>query len=162
MTVKAEHLLDKSTWLDGPWRAEPDRIEWVDEGACLPCLVLRNPEMGTLCGYVGVPPGHRAWGKPYSDLHQVEVHGGLTYHGPGEGEGNRVVEGYADYWYFGYDTLHHGDKYGFSMPFTLLLDLHNLKYGEYRDATYCMKECRRLASQLIEIDRGTKLAAPRE
>lgn len=68
MTVKAEHLLDKSDWLDGPWRAEYDRYEWVDEGTRLPCLVIRHPDMGNLCGYVGVPPDHAAWGYDYDGL----------------------------------------------------------------------------------------------
>jgi hypothetical protein len=147
MTVKTEHLLDKSDWLDGPWRAEPDRLEWVDEGSRLPCLVLRNPETGSLCGYVGVPPGHLAHGMHYNDLHQVKVHGGLTYNGPAEDD--RVVEGYADYWYFGFDTAHYGDKFGFATPLSMMTILRS---GEYRDVGYCMDQCRRLASQLIKID----------
>jgi hypothetical protein len=147
MTVKTERLLDKSTWLPGPWVEEYDRYEWVDEGTRLPCLVLRNPEVGNLCGYVGVPPGHLTWGMHYGDLHQVMVHGGLTYNGYGEDD--RVVEGYADSWYFGYDCAHFGDRYGFNTPLSMLSSLMG---GEYRDAEYCMDQCRRLASQLIKID----------
>jgi hypothetical protein len=147
MTVKAEHLLDKSTWLDGPWRAEPDRVFWVDEGTHLPCLVKRNPEAGNLNGYVGVPPGHLAHGMHYNDLHQVKIHGGLTFNGPGSDVD--APDEYADFWYFGYDTAHYGDKFGFATPISMLSVLRN---GEYRDVTYCMDECDRLASQLIKID----------
>lgn len=73
MTVKADHLFDKSRWLDGPWRGEPDRVEWVDEGARLPCLVMRHPEMGNLCGYVGVPPAHPAWGLHYDGITMADA-----------------------------------------------------------------------------------------
>ena len=34
--------------------------------------------LGTLCGYLGVPPSHPWWGKWYGDI-DCEVHGGLTY-----------------------------------------------------------------------------------
>jgi hypothetical protein len=147
MTVKTEHLLDKSTWLPGPWVDEYDRYEWVDEGTRLPCLVLRNPWAGNLCGYVGVPPGHLAWGMHYNDLSKIKVHGGLTYSGPAEDD--RTVEGYADFWFFGYDTGHFGDKFGFATPISMM---SSLRYGEYRDVEYCTGQCRRLASQLIKID----------
>jgi hypothetical protein len=147
MTVKTEHLLDKSTWLPGPWVDEYDRYEWVDEGSRLPCLVLRNPNAGNLCGYVGVPPGHLAWGMHYNDLHQVKVHGGLTFNGPGEDVD--APDDYTDYWYYGYDCAHFGDKFGFATPLSMLPFIRN---GEYRDAEYCMNQCERLASQLIKID----------
>jgi hypothetical protein len=145
MTVKTEHLLDKSTWLPGPWVDEYDRYEWVDEGTRLPCLVLRNPEVGNLCGYVGVPPGHKAWGQAY--IPRIRVHGGLTY--SDHGDDVRAVEGYADYWYFGYDCAHIDDKFAFATPVRMI---SVLMQGEYRDAEYCMAQCRRLASQLIKID----------
>lgn len=60
--------IDKSQWLDGPWRDEPDIAEWVDEGSRLPCLVLRHPQLGSLCGYVGVPPDHPAYGYHYDGI----------------------------------------------------------------------------------------------
>jgi len=34
--------------------------------------------MGTLCGYIGVPPSHPWYGVWYNDI-QCDVHGGLTY-----------------------------------------------------------------------------------
>lgn len=69
--------VDKSEWLDGPWKYEPDKKQWRDEATGLPCLIVRGPS-GSLCGYVGVPPTHPAYGKQYDDV-SVEVHGGLTF-----------------------------------------------------------------------------------
>lgn len=55
---------DKSTWGEGPWTSEPDRLEF--ETACgLTGLVLRGP-LGALCGYVGVPPGHPLYKVHYN------------------------------------------------------------------------------------------------
>lgn len=56
--------IDKSTWGPGPWQDEPDKIQYVDEATGLPCLIVRNgKEIGALCGYVGVLPGHPLHGK---------------------------------------------------------------------------------------------------
>lgn len=40
----------------GEWEQEPDEEEFV--WAELPCLIKRHPNLGHLCGYVGVPPAH--------------------------------------------------------------------------------------------------------
>jgi hypothetical protein len=69
-------VVDKSAWGEGPWQAEPNRVDF--EHAGLPCFVKRNPRLGFWCGYAGVAPGHPCWGKQYDEL-EVEVHGGLTY-----------------------------------------------------------------------------------
>lgn len=55
----------RSKWPHGPWTNEPDRVEWRHNG--MPCLILRNPSGGNLCGYVGVAPGHPLHGLNYSD-----------------------------------------------------------------------------------------------
>ena len=57
--------IDKSTWGDGPWQQEPDRVEFRHPG--LPCLLVRHPRLGVWCGYAAVPPGHALYGKPYDD-----------------------------------------------------------------------------------------------
>lgn len=69
--------IDKSGWGNGAWVAEPDKKQWKDPTTGLPCLIVRNP-VGALCGYVGVPNGHPAYGKDYDDV-EVDVHGGLTF-----------------------------------------------------------------------------------
>jgi len=144
MTVKAEHTIDKSKWLSGPWVSEPDVVSWVDEATGLPCLILRNPQMGNLCGYVGVSGGHPAFGHAYDGndevgecLSHARVHGGLTFAGP-------RWDGVADgYYYFGFDCAHYGDKAYFSAP--LAGAMKGLLQGEYRDVTYVMDECADLA-----------------
>ena len=88
-----------------PWEDEPDHAEWTQEPSGYKCRIKRNPITGTLCGYVGIPKGHRFWGIGYEDSHvelseiKVDVHGGLTY----------SAEGDDGYWYFGFDTAHMDD-----------------------------------------------------
>lgn len=87
---------DKSTWGNGPWHQEPDKVQWTDQQTKLTCLVVRS-QRGNWCGYVGVPAGH-----PFYEVHYencalrlacserwcdhapdtlLTVHGGLTYSG---------------------------------------------------------------------------------
>lgn len=70
--------LDKTGWGSGPWQEEPDRVYWIDATTDYDCLILRSPTSGSLCGYVGVPSGHPAYGQDYNAVN-VNVHGGLTY-----------------------------------------------------------------------------------
>lgn len=51
----------KGEWGDGAWLNEPDKAQWLDAATGYPCLVARGPS-GALCGYVGIPPEHPAWG----------------------------------------------------------------------------------------------------
>lgn len=122
---------DKTTWGDGPWQTEPDKVVWIDEVTRLDCMANRGPS-GSWCGYVGVDPSHRMHGKGYSEClagcpaeegscydHSPEavlsVHGGLTYakacwgdeatgicHVPEPGRSH-------DIWWFGFDCAHYQD-----------------------------------------------------
>lgn len=93
----------------GPWVDEPDRVEWRAHGHV--CLIVRGPH-GSLCGYVGVTPGHPWHGKPLAEVEEsVDAHGGLTYaaecqgnicHVPAPGEPEHL------YW-LGFDCGHAGD-----------------------------------------------------
>ncbi|MCY4318339.1 MAG: hypothetical protein OXE76_03945 [Alphaproteobacteria bacterium] len=153
MERREYHTLDKSTWGEGPWMNEPDKIQWTDEATGLPCLILRADHPGTLCGYVGVAEGH-----PYfrvdddSDvlIDGIDVHGGLTFsgfcqasndeakgvcHAPGSGEPDRV-------WWLGFDCAHYLDK----GPTGLFLGHCE---GEYRDIPYVKAEVEKLAAQLV-------------
>ena len=51
--------------MDRPWENEPDTLDW--EHAGLKCAIRRNPHLGHLCGYAGVPLGHPWHGKRYDD-----------------------------------------------------------------------------------------------
>lgn len=97
--------IDKSSWGDGPWQTEPDRLEWKHAG--MPCLMIRHPHLGHWCGYAAVPPGHPLYGQGSDDV-DLEAHGGVNYasrchgvicHQPEPGEPDDV------YW-FGFDCGH--------------------------------------------------------
>lgn len=99
---------ERAQWSEGPWKDEPDIVEWRHEGFA--CLLVRNA-CGALCGYVGVPPGHPYHGKDYGEVESqsdLRCHGGLTYsnscggaicHEPSEGEPD-------DVWWLGFDCAH--------------------------------------------------------
>jgi hypothetical protein len=143
-----EHKVDRTGWKPGPWDGEPDRLEWRTHG--LPCLIVRN-DLGGLCGYVGVPPGH-PWYKQEYDNVDASAHGGLTYsaacspespicHIPQPGESD-------DVWWVGFDCGHYMDllpgmtKYPFERgPGT---------QDSYRDVAYVQAEVNQLAEQAIK------------
>lgn len=83
--MATEHtFVDKTAWGPGPWTGEPDYAVWRDAATGYPCLIVRSSLCGSLCGYVGVPPGHPAHGLDDDAdlLGDVRVHGGLTFAGP--------------------------------------------------------------------------------
>jgi len=88
-----------------PWEGEPDHAEWIQEPSGYRCRITRSDTTGTLCGYVGIPKGHRFWGIGYDegndevDAISEDVHNGLTYSDMGD----------DGWWYFGFDTAHHTD-----------------------------------------------------
>lgn len=158
MIAKTYTTIDKSAWSRGPWDNEADKEQFVDEATGLPCLIVRN-RGGALCGYVGVPGGHPAFGKNYDDVTQdgggyIDVHGGLTFsdfcqpnqdeskgicHVPGDGEPDQV-------WWLGFDCAHCDDVspgYDFRLP----------SFGEatYKTVDYVKAEIRKLAEQLATL-----------
>lgn len=149
------HTKDKSGWGVGPWQDEPDKRQWADEATGLPCLIVRPH--GSLCGYVGVPPGHWAHGVHYDDnrLGHIEVHGGLTFsrgcmHGDDESQGvcHKPAPGEPDdVWWLGFDTAHCWDvdpERSARWP--------ELQPGdaEYRDMAYVAAQVAALAKQLAK------------
>ena len=139
--------VDKSKWPRGEWDNEPDKIQWQDEATGLPCLIVRGP-VGALCGYVGLPPGHRYFGVDYDNA-EADVHGGLTFaggcqhtsedkgvcHKPAVGEPDNV-------WWLGFDCAHCGDL---TPKMSSRFDLDD---EGYRNVDYVAQECARLAAQL--------------
>ena len=98
--------------LAGPWDDEPDKAQWIDPATGLDCLIVRN-HFRSLCGYVGVPPGHPLHGKKYDDP-DVGVHGGLTFADrcdPSHDEAHAICHVPApgrpdDVYWFGFDCGH--------------------------------------------------------
>lgn len=159
MSERTWNFVDKSNWKRGPWDAEPDKVQWIDEATGLDCLVHRGGS-GSLCGYVGVPPGHKFHGMGYDAVYQwdeesessfPEVHGGLTFadscstkeRADGGGICHVPEPGRpADVWWLGFDCAHCGDycpKY----------DREDYPSdGAYRELEYVKREVRSLAAQL--------------
>jgi len=151
-------FMDKTSWPRGEWDSEPDKLQWTDEATGLLCLVHRGPS-GALCGYVGLPEGHRFHGVDYDHVRFDEneddpypaAHGGLTFasscqgsdpvtgrgvcHIPDEGEPDSV-------WWLGFDCAHCGD-------YCPAYDRGEGRGGvTYRDLAYVQWQCRQLAAQL--------------
>src|SRR4051812_17731696 len=106
--------MDKASWGPGAWDNEPDKKQWADPATGLACLIVRNA-MGALCGYVGVPKGHPAYGKEYGSV-DVDVHGGLTFSDKCSESSSEcggichvAPEGEDDVWWLGFDCAHYMD-----------------------------------------------------
>lgn len=72
METREWRWLDKSAWGSGEWTSEPDKKQWADAATGLPCLIVRGP-FGALCGYVGVPQDHPAFGLHYDGVTKEDV-----------------------------------------------------------------------------------------
>ena len=125
------------------WMQEPNREEWEHQGYM--CQIVRHPQAGHLCGYVGIPEGHPWFKKDYSDI-DADVHGGLTYAAYGHDE-SESDKGYykqltdskgRKLWWIGFDCNHYGDMapYGVS-----------IFEGNYRNMFYVHGQTNRLAAQ---------------
>lgn len=129
-------------WGEGPWDHEPDGGLWTYLG--YPCAIKRNPTLGHLCGYVGVPESHPWYGKDYGDL-EVSIHGGLTY-GRGCDEYLPTPNGFdGPTWWFGFDCGHYTDVTPSQM---VRRALGSVTYGQiYRDFEYVKAQVNALADQ---------------
>lgn len=62
---------ERADWGPGPWQSEPDKVQWYDRVARLPCLAVRAWTTGSWCGYVGLPPGHRVRRLTFRSGHKL-------------------------------------------------------------------------------------------
>jgi hypothetical protein len=142
-------LVDRTGWGPGPWDGEPDRVMWA--AAAPPhyrCMVSRaDAELGHLNGYVAVRQGHPAHGLDCDNaaLHEIEVHGGLTFTG----------RGVEDSWVLGFDCGHHLDvQPGMDAHMTFADERWR---PQYKTIAYVRGEVERLAAQLARIAAGKAL-----
>lgn len=174
-THEYRDVVDRSTWGPGPWDGEPDKAVWVDEATGLDCMVRRGN--GAWCGYVGVPPAHPWHHKDYSECvtpgcdgatdwdgedeyhyectpqGRVEVHGGLTFAGECDDEGDpakaicHIPEPgrHDDVTWFGFDCNHGWDLNPAMCRYA------PMPGAAYRDLAYVVAETQRLAAQLAEV-----------
>ncbi len=158
----------------GPWDEEPDKVQWVDETTGYDCLVVRGPA-GALCGYVGVPPEHPAYGKGYEKVEgqwhaeglvpELRVHGGLTFAEfctpgePIEGICHIAEHGATEKpWWLGFDCAHLGDDYPMDHWTEELLRRDGYvsptppyRKKRYRNLAWVQDEVRSLAKQLKAV-----------
>lgn len=157
--MKEYRTMDKTKWGPGPWQDEPDKVQWMDEQTGLPCLIVRAPSTGALCGYVGVAHGHPAYLADYDSV-EADVHGGLTFAGPCQ-KGVPIESGVChvpalgevdDVWWLGFDCAHAFDVMPAmnALRATIWKDLPPLKEMRdvYRDIAYVKAEVAALAAQL--------------
>lgn len=136
----------RSRIVTGPWTHEPDRVEWRAHG--FPCLIVRQPSSGHLCGYVGVEPGHPWHGVGFDSydtaVEYPSVHGGITY--SAECHGNvchvaRPGEPEHVFWQ-GFDARHAWD-----LSPRDLTDGWSSHDQTYRTVEYMVEQCEQLAAQ---------------
>lgn len=177
METKTYTFIDKSSWGDGQWQNEPDKVQWQDEETGLPCLAVRHHTSGHWCGYVGVDETHVLSGVRYSQSFTdnednwrnspdgiFEVHGGLTFsefcqedekehgicHIPALGESDKA-------WWFGFDCAHAGDM---SPGQNALSGGFGFKNQDtYKTLEYVKSQCRELAKQLKSFSGVTTVTA---
>lgn len=153
------HTMDKSTWGDGPWQNEPDKVQYPDPETGSPCLIVRNHQ-GALCGYVGVTERHPYY-KVDGYSHDVSVHGGITFTSmcsPGEDEAHGICHvpgvGEPDHvWWLGFDCVHlHDFAPGMAATLAALPGDHSWMLNDiYHDIPYVKSQIASLAKQLKEI-----------
>lgn len=117
---------------------------------------------GWRCGYVGVPKGHKFYGKDYCDIERLlnygDCHGGLTYSSNQENSEYPVE---SNLWWFGFDCAHFGDGKDLKLATKLfpkyseqILQIMAIEW-EYptdepiRTMEYVIENCKSLANQLV-------------
>lgn len=161
--------VDKADWGPGDWAEEPDKVQWTDRRTGLPCLAVREVDLGHWCGYAGVPEGHPAFGLDYERVADmgVSAHGGLTFGGPcREDEAELGIchvprPGQPDrvFW-FGFDCAHAWDTRPAMLALYRRLGVpeKSLRFladprlpTTYRTLGYVMEECGHLAERLAAL-----------
>jgi hypothetical protein len=101
------------------------------------CLMRRNMQFGTWCGYVGIPSDHPLFKKKDLDELNLDVHGGITWSDFLEDENDGL-------YYIGFDCAHYLDV----IPFMYMHVPTFTNEGIYRDADYVRQEIRNLVDQI--------------
>ena len=115
------------------------------------CIII-GVSLGHRCGYVGLPKEHKYYGVDYDDI-GIDVHGGLTFEGMGNGY---PVE--DDRYWIGFDCAHYNDAKDFDLIKELNDDnTYNTFYdierrfptgGEMRTTEYVESQIIELVNQL--------------
>ena len=136
----------ESRIINPEWETEPDRVEFEHLG--FPCLIRRVQHIGSLCGYVAVPPGHPWHGQSQDDIEDdIEIHGGLSYASKSREEWcHKDKPELNDYWWLGFDCAHAWDI----LPVILSISPRLAdSQSKYRNIAYVTKQCEKLAKQAL-------------
>lgn len=76
------NTMERSELIGGVWDSDLDKYpekEYTFTASCgYQCSIKRNTQW-TYCGYVKLPEDHPYYEKNYDDIHDIHVHGDLTY-----------------------------------------------------------------------------------
>jgi hypothetical protein len=141
---------------------EPDLALWRDSSTGLVCMIKRG-HYGHLCGYVGVPNGHKLFGlssefEPV--LQSLCVHGGVTFSGQITTFGafpamlgftdNGLSFKDTDVWFIGFDAAHSTDLIPMSPGLPGLPEFLGSE-GTYKDFGFMREQCTQLAKQIFQV-----------
>jgi hypothetical protein len=136
----------------GPWKLEPDRLEFIHEN--LKCLILRSPS-GALCGYVSVPQGHPLY-ENEKECFSLECHGGVTFCNYGDKQKDFRPMTYQKnkLWWIGFDCAHAGDLCPVTEALLMKYDttLYDSAYLQtYKDFDYVKDQIKNMVKQIKEL-----------
>ena len=178
MPVEVYRVPDRHPSGEGPWKAEADKVSWIDPDTDLPCIMRRGDD-GALCGFVGVGPDHPFAGFGEEALPHdppIIVHGGIDYASPCEEHEPQAVSVChvrvpravnppfdartmvalaklpEDLWWFGFSCNQAYDLVPRDRHHVRALGLENGRV--YRDERYVVRETTNLAAQLHAVAKG--------
>lgn len=102
--ITISDLERKDSWILKRWMYRGYECEILKNSYGVPTLT-NNKDW--LCGYVGLPKGHKYYEKDYDRIN-INVHGGLTFADKGDG---KIWT--AGLWWIGFDCAHYNDTISF-------------------------------------------------
>lgn len=110
------------------------------------CLIKRHPDFFSLNGYVGLPEGHKFYGKGYDDI-DIDCHGGITFADHWEDQKDNL-------WYIGFDCAHHMDitpGCEMRLPLDMQMKISDIDSNvTYKNIEYVRNECKNIVDQLLK------------
>lgn len=120
--------------------------EWFEDGIDIVILVCKGSHF---TAYFGIPKNHPLAGFNYDDI-PLDVHGGLTY---GSSDSKVLPK---DYFFYGWDYAHLGDRTFYDIPERIFLEEKSGEHDwtidevekEVRGALYDFKKIVKLAERI--------------
>jgi hypothetical protein len=131
------------------WNIEPDCVE-LETSDDYHLVIWRNPNLGTLNGYVGINRSHPffALNNDKKQVRDLEVHWGTTY----AAKIREMKNFKKKYWYIGFDTSHCDDFAPYTYELFKKIGYKSAedfkKFGTYKDIPYVIEETVNLYNQL--------------